>query len=373
MRGRSTRPIFFWLGILALTGLLASFALGSANLPELPLAPTATSRPLSAATPRTPGPVLSDSRGFIALAASDAAATVRRETDAAPAGSLSGEGFFGAVTGSGRRVAYWVSLKNGATQELRVFDTNAPDQQTPLTTVLAAERGAAAVWSADRIGLLLVVESSGRSGGGEDPGTFSALRVLDAPTRVIHEIARLSDGSQFWPVAWDRDSRLTGACITAADGSAVAYAVIGEDALSARIPMEAGIPARTVQSSGTLVLGVVNGAVIRVWGIASYTDHRELGASAGERIAFARWRTGGGDIVVSVADRLEIWPAQGGPHRVVTHGLPEATDLLVSTDGATAVVSFDGGMSAVAVDLETGRTAPVPMAGERLVAAVSFR
>src|SRR2546428_12765576 len=131
VRGRSTRPTFFWLGILALTGLLASFALGSANLPELPLAPTATSRPLSAATPRTPGPVLSDSRGFIALAASDAAATGRRETDAAPAGSLSGEGFFGAAPGSWGREGLRVFLKNAATHELRAFDDNTPVAETP--------------------------------------------------------------------------------------------------------------------------------------------------------------------------------------------------------------------------------------------------
>ena len=105
----------------------------------------------------------------------------------------------------------------------------------------------------------------------------------------------------------------------------------------------------------------------------AYGDHRELGANAGERIAFARWRPGGVEIVVSVADRLELWPAQGGEHLVVARGLPAATDLLVSADGAVAVVSSDGGRSAVAVDLETSRATPVPMAGEQLVAAVSFR
>ena len=53
--------------------------------------------------------------------------------------------------------------------------------------------------------------------------------------------------------------------------------------------------------------------------------------------------------------------------------LAAATDLLVSTDGALAFVGFDSGRSVVAVDLATGRTSPVPMAGERLIAAVSFR
>jgi len=137
--------------------------------------------------------------------------------------------------------------------------------------------------------------------------------------------------------------------------------------------MDPGIPARTVASSGGAVLGLMKESVIRVWGIASYNEHRELGAPSGERIAVARWKPGGTEIVVSLADRLEIWPAAGGDHRIVARGLAAATDLLVSTDGALAFVGFDSGRSVVAVDLATGRTSPVPMAGERLIAAVSFR
>ena len=370
MRDRNPRPLLFWTAILVLTALLAGLALASATLPvEAPPTPLPTARaaPASAAVPS--GPVLSDTRGFIALAANDASASLRRETDPGPVASLRGQGFVGAVSGTGRRVAYWVTTTSG-TRELRVFDANAPDQDTTMVTVLAGERGAAAVWSVDRSGLVLVVEASASS---DQSAPFSALRVLDAPTRSIHEIARLVDGSQFWPVGWDRDSRLTGSCIVGGDGAAIAYAVIGEDAVSARTPMEAGIAALTVRSSGTAVLGVMNGAVIRVWSIASYADHRQLGADPGDQIAFARWRPGATQIVVSIADRLELWPAAGGDHRVVARGLPKATDLLISEDGAIAVVSSDEGRTATAVDLTSGRTAPVPMSGEQLLASVSFR
>jgi hypothetical protein len=51
--------------------------------------------------------------------------------------------------------------------------------------------------------------------------------------------------------------------------------------------MEAGIPAITVRASGNDVLGVLNGSVIRVWTLASYSTHREFGAASGERITFA--------------------------------------------------------------------------------------
>src|SRR5439155_1114670 len=163
--------------------------------------------------------VLSDTRGFIALAGKDAPASLRRETDAAPITSLHGQGFIGAVSGTGRRVAYWVANASD-TRELRVFDATAPDQDAAMLSLLQGER----------------------------------------------------------------------------------------------------IPAATVRSSGTAVLGVMNGVVIRVWSIASYADHRELGANPGDRIAFARWRPGATDIVVSIADRLELWPAAGGDHRVVARG-----------------------------------------------------
>jgi tricorn protease-like protein len=176
------------------------------------------------------------------------------------------------------------------------------------------------------------------------------------------------------PVGWDRDARLAGACIVSADGSAAAWAVIGEDAiLSARVPMEAGLAIATVQESGTFVLGVVDGAVLRVWSIASYRDHRELGAAPAERIAFARWRPGGSQIVVAVADRLEIWPSAGGDRRVVARGLPSASALLVSVDGQIAVLTTNAGRSAIAVDIDTGKTAVIPLAGEQLVATISFR
>ncbi|HEV8536446.1 MAG TPA: hypothetical protein VGR87_12150 [Candidatus Limnocylindria bacterium] len=373
MRNQDTRPVFFWLGILILTVFLAGLAMGSVILPGEPVSlPGATPRSTATPAAAAAGSILSDTRGFLALGAGDSPAILRRESGAEAIASLRGQGLLAAVSGTGRRVAYWVNA-DGATRELRVFDVTAPDQDTSLATLLETERGAGAVWASDRTGLLVVVESSGHAGTGEPPGPFSALRVVDTPTRSIHEIARLNEGGRFWPVGWDRQSRLAGACIYGEDGMGIAYAIVGEDALTARVDMEPGIPVATVRSSGTAVLGVVQGAAIRVWSIASYSEHRELGANPGERIAVARWKPGGAEIVVSVADRLEIWPAVGGDRRVVARALSPANDLVVSADGALAFVTFDEGRSAVAVDLATGRTAPLAMSGARLVAAVSFR
>lgn len=375
MRARDTHPLIFWIGILLLTVLLAVLAGCSITL-RGEAAPTATPPPPSptatvAAT--TPAPLLSDSRGFIAVPRDAAPAEIRRETETAPISTLRGQGFIGSVSGTGRRVAYWVTT-DGATRELRVFDVTAPDQDSTLATVLDTERGAAAIWSSDRTGLVAVVESSGRAGTGEAPEPFSALRVVDTPTRSIHEISRLTDGSQYWAVGWDRITHLVGACVYGgADHLGIAWAVIGEDALSSRVPMESGIPASTIVASGNDVLGVLNGSVIRVWTLASYNDHREFGAASGEHIAFARWKPGADEIVVLVADRLEIWPKAGGERRIIARGLPAASDLLVGADGALAFVTFDGGASALAVDLVTGRTAPVVMSGSRLAAPISFR
>jgi hypothetical protein len=373
VRRRDVHPVLYWIPILALVVLLAALAgstlvLRGGSAPS----PTPLAQP-SSTVPATPaGPLLSDSRGFIALPGTDKSAEVRREIDPTPTGTLRGQGFIGAVSGTGRRVAYWVTAGQ-ETRELRVFDVTAPDQETSLASVLETERGAAAVWSSDRTGVLAVVESSGLAGTADAPGPFSALRLVDTPTRSVQEISRVTDGSQYWPAGWDRVSRLVGACVYGADGMGIAWVVVGEDALSARVPMEGGIPAITIRASGNDVLGVLNRNVIRVWTLASYTEHREFGAAAGERIAFARWRPGSDDIVVLVADRLELWPKRGGDRRVVTHGLPVAGDLLVSSDGALAFVTFDGGQSASAVDIATGRIEQLPLAGSRLVAPISFR
>jgi hypothetical protein len=363
----------FWSSIVLLVVVLVGLAASSIALRgESAPNPTTVSRAPGTASPTPPGPFLSDSRGFVGLSGTAAPAELRRETDADPLSGLRGHGFIGAVSGTGRRVAYWVTA-DGATRELRVFDVTAPDQDTSLATLLETERGAAAVWSSDRTGVLVVVESSGRTGTAEAPGPFSALRVVDTPTRSIHEIARVTDGSQYWPVGWDRVSRMVGACVYGADGTGIAWVVVGEDALSARVPMDDGIGVNTIRASGNDVLGVQNGSVIRVWTLTSYSQHRELGAASGERIAFARWKPGADEIVVLVAGRLEVWPKAGGDRRIVAPGLPAASNLLVSSDGAVAFVTFDDGRSATAVELATGRTAPVPMSGSQLVTPISFR
>jgi hypothetical protein len=375
VRGKDAQPLFWWIAILLLVVLLAALAGGSVAL-RGESAPTPTPSPSVSATvpPTRAGPLLSDSRGFIVLPGKAAPAELRSESDPAPISTLRGQGFIGAVSGTGRRVAYWVTSE-GATRELRVFDVTAPDQDTSIATVLDTERGAGAVWSSDRTGLVAVVESSGRAGTGEAPGPFSAIRVVDTPTRSIHEISRLTDGSQYWPVGWDRVTRLVGACVYGgADATGIAWVVVGEDALSSRVPMESGIPAVTIRASGNDVLGVLNGSVIRVWTLASYNTHSEFGAAPGERIAFARWKPGADEIVVLVAGRLEIWPKAGGDRRIVAQRLPAASnDLLVSSDGVLAFVTFDGGTSAIAVDLASGRTAPLPMSGSPLAAPISFR
>ena len=135
MRNQNTRPVFFWLGILALTVLLAGLALGSVTLPgESPATPTAALRRSPTPPPQREGALLSDTRGFIALEGETSPAKIRRETEATAVAPLRGQGFVGAVSGTGRRVAYWVT-SNGGTQELRVFDVAAPDQDTSITTV----------------------------------------------------------------------------------------------------------------------------------------------------------------------------------------------------------------------------------------------
>lgn len=279
MRRQGSHALYAWIAVLALTALLAVLANGSMALPGIPVA-TATPS-LEAATtvaPAQAGPLLSDSRGFIALPGKTAPGILRRETDGDPIIGLRGQGFVGAVSSTGRRVAYWASgsaATDGGPRELRVFDVSAADQDTRLTTLSETERGALVAWSADRSGVLVVVEASGRPGTADVPEPFSALRVVDVPTRSIREIARVTDGSQFWPVGWDRVARLVGACVYRSDGMAIAWSGVGEDTLS--------------------------------------------------------------------------------------------------SDGALAFVTHDGGRSATAVDLATGVLAPLPMSGAELVATISFR
>jgi len=94
VRGKGLHLFISWIGIVLLIVLLGVLA-GDLVALRGESAPSPT--PLATATIATaPNPLLSDSRGFIALPGSAAPAELRRETDPAPITVLRGQGFIGA-------------------------------------------------------------------------------------------------------------------------------------------------------------------------------------------------------------------------------------------------------------------------------------
>src|SRR5207244_2833294 len=81
-------------------------ALASVTRPgESPATPTAAPRRSPTPPPQREGALLSDTRGFIALEGETSPAKIRRETEATAVAPLRGQGFVGAVSRTGRRVA----------------------------------------------------------------------------------------------------------------------------------------------------------------------------------------------------------------------------------------------------------------------------
>ena len=107
-------------------------------------------------------------------------------------------------------------------------------------------------------------------------------------------------------------------------------------------------------------------------------------ATSDEHIATIAWRPGTAEVgVLFHGDRLELWDAGGARRTVTLPAAPPSSDryatLAFRVDGKAVVISRQSGVEgstdtyAVAVDLASGRSVAIPVAGNGPIAGTSVR
>jgi len=338
--------------------LIIATACGSAN-------PTvATKTPVSAA-------ILDDHFGFLVGNA------VRTESDTKPLFVLPiPEDTAGVVSPDGRRLAYVGS------NDVRVIDIAPKAQPRTLFTVSGEEGGAYLAWSSDSTGLVFGVTGP-PSPVNEGPPSYTKLRVIDAAGGTARDVIRIPNANVI-PLAWDRQAHLISAYESFEIGAG-AYDVVGEDGTRKVTAARPGLYVLAASQDGKHVFGHGDPQnVVRVWPLESYERGLDLQATSDEHIATIAWRPGTAEVgVLFHGDRLELWDAGGARRTVTLRAAPPSSDryatLAFRVDGKAVVISRQSGVEgstdtyAVAVDLASGRSVAIPVAGNGPIAGTSVR
>ena len=352
MRRRTSDVIRFLMVLIIAT------ACGSAN-------PTvATKTPVSAA-------ILDDHFGFLVGNA------VRTESDTKPLFVLPiPEDTAGVVSPDGRRLAYVGS------NDVRVIDIAPKAQPRTLFTVSGEEGGAYLAWSSDSTGLVFGVTGP-PSPVNEGPPSYTKLRVIDAAGGTARDVIRIPNANVI-PLAWDRQAHLISAYESFEIGAG-AYDVVGEDGTRKVTAARPGLYVLAASQDGKHVFGHGDPQnVVRVWPLESYERGLDLQATSDEHIATIAWRPGTAEVgVLFHGDRLELWDAGGARRTVTLPAAPPSSDryatLAFRVDGKAVVISRQSGVEgstdtyAVAVDLASGRSVAIPVAGNGPIAGTSVR
>src|SRR5712691_5331929 len=139
------------------------------------------------------------------------------------------------VSPDGKQVAMIRSGETGS--QLITFATSKPNDVTIVFDFAGSgEAPGGVVWAGDGAGIVLFAVHKLSSPAPQMPTTYSTLRVVDVASRQVREIARITNGAYFLPLAW-RPDRRTGAAAEIAAGAANSYDVIREGAKMEQTPL----------------------------------------------------------------------------------------------------------------------------------------
>ena len=311
--------------------------------------------------------------GVIARGSGEGESVMRTESDAAILSRFPRQ-LSAATTRDGLRVAYFRTAQTG--QQLVIFDTAKPSVEKTLVDLSGSgEVAGEVVWSSELSNdLLFSVHKIGPGVG--SPVTYSTLRVVDAATGAVREIARITSGLYLRPLIWHGASPSTAAALewSGAGGFAANYDYIRDGTLT-RSPFEPQVVASSVRADvdGQRVLaigGLPAPRGVTWWQIDRFDARDQLKPTEGSDISVALWRYGTDEIVVfasgttkggpGAAQRLEAWDIVSGRRRTVAENVGPLGILRV--DGSAAITT-----SWMLVDLRTGGATEIPGADRNQV------
>jgi hypothetical protein len=337
-------------------------------------------RVLAGASPSatsTPNAALFDQRFAIIYSgvrqgyAAGSSLQVRREGETKTAVAELAPSYFnqwnGAVAPDGRRAVYFAQRQNEP-WTLFLFDGARPNDERALL-ILPGEVPFQPVWSGDGGGVAFVVID--QVGYGATPA-YTAIRTLDLASGAVTERARITGGSTYTLVGWDRANATLAATIVPHGGEPTTYLVVSGAnrrtwALDGLYSAVASPDARDVV--GVKCEGMAIGCSLWTWRLSDFDTRVDRKIGSRLSVGIIGWRPGTDEIALAVSDisavpspsSVELWSTSGRPTRVV-YG-PSSTYAYGSffrADG-TALIVVSEVNQAFVVDLISARTTQLPL------------
>jgi len=276
------------------------------------------------------------------------------------------------VSAEGKEVAL---VRTGQTgQQLITFTTNKPNDVTiAIDFTGSGESAGGLVWAGDGARSVVIAVHKLTSTSPQFPTAYSSLRAVDLATKQVREIARITNGSYFFPIAWRSDRKIAAALEVAA-GAASSYDLAREGAtVPERTPLGGFYGPVTASRDGLRVAAIVNPGPdvadpsVRWWPMDQPAAAKTIASIQKERPELAAFRPGSPDEIgvsaigpcvgcqggqgVPPPGHFEIWNVATGQQRVVS---TTAGFALWRADGTAAI------QGSTLVDPATGATTQLP-------------
>lgn len=273
----------------------------------------------------------------------------------------------GAVAPDGRRAVYFAQ-RQSEPWTLYLFDGAKPTEQRVLAA-LPGEVGFQPVWSGDGAGVAFVVID--QLGYGATPA-YSAIRTLDIASGVVTERARVTGGSSYTLVGWDRaNGTLAAMIVPLADQGSLTYVVLSGTnqrtwTLDARYSAVASPDARDVV--GVKCEGLQIACSVWTWKLGDFDTRIDRKIGTGLSVGIIGWRPGTNEVALQISGiaatvgmSIELWSASAGSRQVVyTTSAIFDNGSFFRADGTALIVVTEANQAFV-VDLVSARTTQLPL------------
>jgi hypothetical protein len=275
--------------------------------------------------------------------------------------------FGGALAPDGRRAAYFAQRQNEP-WTLYLLDGGRPNEQRVLSVFPDDLPAAGPVWSAGGNAVAFVVIDKEANQGVRPK--YSAIRTLDIQSGAVTELARVTDGSGYTIVGWDRaNGRL--AAMIAPHGEAPTTYVVFSGSGKREWKLEGSYSAIAAPNGRDVAAVRCQGAIIGcsfwTWKLEDFDSRVDQKFEPGLSMGVIAWRPGSNEVGIFITGqnqgaqgRIELWSAAAGRRVVVGPGERVSGDAFFRADGSALVVTLAPDQ-AVVVDLASGRTSPLPL------------
>lgn len=342
-------------------------------------AATPTVRSSSSASTATPNPaLLNPNFGVIYWGArqgweTGSAPQILPEGRTTTLGELAGSffnQFHGTVSPDGRRAIYAAQPDMNGPWGYYLLDGLKPAERRRLLE-LPNENPGSVLWSADMSAIAFTAQDAGATQGVIPK--YDSIRTLDLTTGAVRELARITDGSYYQIVGWDKPAGTLAAQINPYpnDGTRKStYLVIGPSG-SKMTPVDGPAAYRASPDARTVVglqCAAATACSMWTWPLANYGAREDQHLPAGLSLSVFGFRPGSGDVGLIASEphassrRIALWSVSAGLRTVYPFPADRSPSgpWFFRADGSAVIVHFGIGDNLV-IDLATGQSTRLPL------------